>query len=384
MNWRKILVYGVAAIVLAAGGYYLYRSDSREKQSLSAARQFPPAPVTVAAVVREPVPVQLGTIGTVQPISTVSVKSRVDGQIFKVGFQEGQLVHKDDLLFQIDPRPFRMALLQAQANLARDKAQLLRAQLDLKRYAELSKKDFAPQQQYELARATAESAEATVKADEALIDQAKLNLTDYAEIRSPIEGRTGNLLVSAGNLVKANDTIALVVITQIQPIYVSFSIPQDKLPEVRRRMGSSTLPVAVTINGDPGPPVEGQVTFINNQVDAATGTIQLKATFPNTDDRLVPGQFVNVMMTLTTMPNALVVPSQAVQNGQSGTYVFVVKPDRTVEQRSVELGPTVADKSVIMRGLEAGEQVVTDGQLRLFPGARVQIRNAALNAKEAS
>ena len=380
MELRKIVGFGAMAAAVAVGGYYYFYVYSPAKMAAknaqSAARATASAPVMVARVAQEAVPLQIGTIGNVSPVSTVSIKSLVDGQIFKVGFQEGQIVQKGDLLFQIDPRPFVATLQKAQAALESDKSQVVRADLDLKRFAELAKKDFAPQQQYEQARAAADVAHASVLADEAAIDQAKLNL-EYCQIRSPIDGRTGNILINVGNLVKANDTTALVMINQLEPIYVSFSIPQNSLPEVRKRMALGALPVTVTIPGDSGGPVDGEVTFINNQVDVTTGTIQLKATIGNNDKRHDPGQIVKVTMTLNTLTGALVVPTQAVQSGQNGTYVYVVRPDNTVEQRLVEVGPTIDAKSVIEKGLEAGEQVVTDGQLRLFPGAAVEIRNAA-------
>jgi len=380
MRARKLVIFGVMAAAVAAGGYYYYFVYSPAKlaanSAQSVARVVPPAPVMVAQVSQEAVPVQLGTVGSVQQYTTVSVKSLVDGQIFKAGFEEGQYVHKGDLLFLVDPRPFEAALQKAQAALESDKAQALRGDLDLKRFETLAQKDYAPQQQYEQARATADVAHASVLADEAAIDQAKLSL-EYCQIRSPIDGRTGNMLVNVGNLVKANDTVALVMINQIRPIYVSFTIPEQSIADVRRRMADGKLYVDVTIPGDPGAPVRGEITFINNQVDTSTGTIQLKATFPNLDDRLVPGQFVQVKMTLAMLSAALVVPSQAIQTGQKGTYVYVVKANKTVEQRPVEVGPTVDTKSVIQKGLEVGEQVVTDGQLRLFPGAAVEIRNAA-------
>ncbi len=376
MRVRRSHVFAAMAVLLAAGGYYyfsVYLPRAKHAQAASAATLV--APVTVAPVTEQAVPVQYNTIGTVQQFTTVSVKSLVDGQIFKAGFLEGQYVHRGDLLFQIDPRPFQAALQQAQANLERDKAQSVRADLDLKRYDELAKKDWASRQQYEQARATADSAHASVLADQAAIDQAKLNI-EYSQIRSPIDGRTGNMLINVGNLVKANDTVALVMINQTRPIYVSFAISQQNLPEVRARMASEALYVTVVIPGDSGGPERGKVTFINNQVDTSTGTIQLKATFPNENDRLVPGQFVNVAMTLATLTNALVVPSQAVQTGQKGTYVYVLKPDKTVEERAVELGPQLEATAVVTKGLQAGEEVVTDGQLRLFPGAKVEVRKA--------
>ena len=380
MSKRQTLIFGLLAAAVAGGGYYYFNvfepARAAAQAKLAAAGGTAPAPVTVATVAKESVPVRIGTIGNAQAYSTVSVKSRVDGQIFAVGFQEGHLVHKGDLLFQIDPRLFEAQLGQAQANLARDKSQLVRANLDLQRYTELSRKDFASHQTYETARAAAESGEATVAADQAAVDQAKLNL-EYTQIRSPIDGLTGNLLINAGNIVKAEDTPALVVINQVKPIYVSFSIPEQDLPEVKRRMAAGSLPVQTTIPGDQGPPEQGEVTFINNTVDTSTGTIQLKATFPNEDGRLTPGQFVEVAMTLTTLSDALVVPSRAIQTGQNGNYVFVVKPDRTVEQRPVELGVTVDTRSVVQKGLAPGEQVVTEGQIRLYPGAKVDIKNAA-------
>jgi multidrug efflux system membrane fusion protein len=373
MTGRTKLIGGVVALLVLAVGVYAFEGGFSAKV---VARAPPLAPVVVATVATQSVPVQFTTIGTVQPISTVSVKSRDDGQIFKVGFEEGQLVRKGDLLFQLDPRPYQATLDQAKANLVRDQASLVRADLDLKRYTELAKKDFAPRQQLEQARATAEGAKATIDADQATIEQAKLNL-DYSTITAPIDGRTGNLLVTGGNLVKANDTVALVTINQVTPIYVSFSVPQDTMPEVQRRMGAGAVPVTVTINGDTSGPIQGQVTFINNQVDSSTGTMQLKATFANESGRLVPGQFVNVAMTLSTLTQALVVPSQAVQSGQNGTYVFVVKPDKTVEMRLVQIGPTTDTKSVVTKGLELGDQVVIEGQLRLAPGVKVDIKNAA-------
>ncbi|HLI12020.1 MAG TPA: efflux RND transporter periplasmic adaptor subunit [Alphaproteobacteria bacterium] len=373
MRLRQAVVFGVLAVAVAAAGYGYFHA---EKPKPGLAARPAAAPVAVAKVEAETVPVAVATIGNAQAYSTVSVKSRVDGQIFQVGFKEGQLVRKGDLLFVIDPRPFEAQLRQAQANLERDKAQLVRAQLDLKRYAELSKKDFAPQQQFENARATAESMQATVAADEAALLQAQLNL-EYTRIKSPVDGLTGNLLINEGNIVKANDTISLVIINQVRPIYVSFAIPEQDLPEVKARMASGALPVEVTIPGDSGGPVRGEVTFINNAVDTSTGTIQLKATIANDDNRLTPGQFVNVRMTLSTLAAALVIPSQAVQTGQNGDYVYVVRPDQTVEQRTVELGPIVDAKAVVRKGLSLGDEVVIDGQLRLFPGARIEIRSAA-------
>jgi membrane fusion protein, multidrug efflux system len=376
MKARYLAILVLAAAGAGAAYYYERQAVTQPAHANVAPAQAPAAPVTVALVVQKPMPVRLSAVGNARAYAIVSVKSRVDGQIFKVGFQEGQLVHKGDLLFAIDPRPFEAALHQAQANLARDQATLQRNRLDLDRYSELLKKDFAPRQQIDQTKASVDSMVATLQADQSSIVQAQLNL-EYCQIRSPIEGITGNLLVNEGNLVKANDTVNLVVINQVKPIYVSFSVAQQNLPEIKRRMAAGKLAVEVAIPGDDGPAETGGLTFINNSVDMNTGTIQLKATFPNDNGRLTPGQFVNVGLTLSTIQAALVVPAQAVQSGQHGNYVFVVKPDKTVEMRSVQLGFTIENEAIIDKGVQPGEQVVTSGQLRLFPGARVEIRNAA-------
>jgi multidrug efflux system membrane fusion protein len=368
----------IALAVVAAGAVYYHERQvvTPPAQARAGNAHLPPAPVTVAAVVQKPMPVRLSAVGNALAYAVVSVKSRVDGQIFKVGFLEGQLVHQGELLFQIDPRPFEAALRQAKANLARDHATLERNQLDLVRYSELIKKDFTSRQQVEQTKASVDSMAATIEADQALIVQAELNL-EYCEIRSPLEGIAGNLLVNQGNLVKANDTVNLVVIHQVKPIYVSFSVAEQNLPEIKRRRAAGKLVVDVSIPGDPGPPETGELTFVNNAVDMNTGTIQLKATFPNTDGRLTSGQFVNASLVLDMITDALVVPAEAVQSGQNGNYVFIVKADKTVEMRPVKLNFTIENEAVIESGLKAGEQVVTTGHLRLFPGAHVEIRNAA-------
>jgi multidrug efflux system membrane fusion protein len=320
MRARPLVI--LVLILAAAAGLYFYarkppqaNAPPRPGQAAAASpatAALPPAPITVAVVARSAVPVRLTAVGNAQAYATVAIKSRVDGQIFKVGFQEGQLVHKGDLLFSIDPRPFEAQLRQAQANLARDQATLERNRQDLARYAELLKKDFAPRQQYDQMKAAVDSTAATLQADQAAITQAELNV-EYCQIRAPIEGITGNLLVDQGNLVKANDTVSLVVINQVKPIYVSFSVPQDNLPEIKRRMASEKLSVDAIIPGDASAPERGILTFVNNAVDLNTGTIQLKATFANADGHLTPGQFVNAALTLSTLRDALVVPAQAVQ-----------------------------------------------------------------------
>ena len=357
-------------------------------------------PVEVATAVQKTVPVQLRAIGNVQAYSTVSVKSRIAGQLMRVYFKEGQDVKNGELLFLIDPRPFEAALKQAEANLERDLAQVKQAeanlerdtaqaknaQVDAERYKFLFEKGVVAKQQYENFRTNAEALEATVRADRAAkanaeagviadraaVENAKLQL-GYCSIRSPMEGRTGSLIVQEGNMIKEND-IAMVVINQITPIYASFSVPEQHLAEIKKYMDLGKLKVQATVPNDETPPEEGLISFIDNAVDTATGTIRLKGTFANKGKRLWPGQFVNVVLTLTEEPNAILVPSQAIQTGQEGQYVFVVKPDKTVESRPVVLGLTLNNQTVVQKGLNPGETVVTDGQLRLYPGAKVEIK----------
>ncbi len=372
---RKIF----AALVMAAigtGGYLYARSDPVLPQNVAEADAVP---VTVAVAVRKSVPIVLPEIGNVQAYSTVSVKSRVDGQIFEVGFKDGQTVHKGDLLFAIDPRTFDAAVRQAEANLARDKAQLEGAQLDLTRYSQLAKSGFAAQQKYEESKTAVDSLEATAKADQAALETARLSQS-YATIRAPIDGRTGSILIHAGNLVKANDTNPLVVINQVHPIYVSFAVPEQYLPEITRRMSQSALSVEARIADDNEPPATGQLSFVNNAVDTTTGTIMLKATFANEDERLVPGAFVRVRLVLKSLDNAVVVPTPAIQNGQDGSYVYVVKSDATVEKRTVTGLTEIGDETAVESGINEGDRVVTDGQLRLRPGVRITPKTGAEKA----
>jgi len=342
----------------------------------------PPVPVVVAPVVKKDVPVQFKNIGNVEPYATVAIKARVGGEIKKVNFQEGQDVKAGDLLFVIDPRPLEAALKQAQANLVRDTALANKAESDARRYAELIKKEFVSQQEFEQARATAESLKATVKADEVAVENARLQLS-YCFITAPISGRTGNLKADLGNLIKADADTPMVVINQIQPIYVSFAVPEQLLPEVKKYMAVEKVTVTAVIPKDDKDQQveEGGLTFVNNTVDTATGTILCKATFDNRDKHLWPGLFVNVVVNFTTEKGAAVVPSQALQTGQQGQFVFVVKPDLTAEARPVEVGRTFNGEVVVKKGLEAGEQVVTDGQLRLVPGAKVEVKQPEGGAK---
>ena len=333
-------------------------------------------PVLAGKVEEKDVPRRLTAIGSAQAFATVAVKSRVDGQIVEAFFKAGQTVAKGDLLFRIDARPFEVALRLAQANLERDRAQATKAQGDVTRYKSLVGKGYTSQQKYEEARATFDALRAVQKADEAAIEAAKLQL-DYTAIRSPIDGRTGNMLVDTGNLIKANDAGPLVVITQLRPIYVTFSVPEHYLARIKRLMAEGEVPVEAKLPGTETASARGHLVFINNAVDTNTGTIQLKAEFENAGTELTDGQFVNVALTLEHRPTALVIPSQALQDGQRGTFVFVVKENSTVEMRDVIADDTVGDVTVITKGLAAAETVVLDGQLLLRPGSKVAIKSAS-------
>jgi len=415
-----------ALLVVAALAALAGCGDGGRAQAARSAAP-PPVPVGVGTVVEKAVPLQVVAVGNVQAYTTVGVKSQVAGQIQTVHFKEGDEVKRGDLLFTIDPRPLEAALrqaeanvtkdraqlrqteaargqrqaeiTQAQANLERDVAQLENARVQEQRYRELVRKELVAREQYDQIRTALAASEATVAADraalenaraaaraaeamidnaraaiaagEAMVETARLQLA-YTTIRAPMDGRTGNLLVQAGNVLKSGEDSPLVVIAQIRPIYVSFGVPERELDAIKTYRARGTLKVEAMVDGGRKVAV-GAVTFMNNTVDASTGTIQLKATFPNGDNALWPGQFVDVALTLTT-ENALVVPAQAVQTGQKGAYVFVVKPDSTVEARPVTIGRRVASEVTIATGLASGERIVTDGQLRLVPGARVDIK----------
>jgi multidrug efflux system membrane fusion protein len=334
-------------------------------------------PVVIARVSQRTIPVQVRAIGNVEPYSTISVKALIGGQLQNVFFTEGDMVKKGQKLFLIDPRPQEEAIRQLEANLAKDAAQAQNAEADAARYAALFKEGVVAKQQTELSAANASALQATLAADRAAISNAKLQL-EYCTIYSPIDGKTGNLMVKEGNVVKAND-IALVTINQIEPIYVTFSVPEKELPEIRRRMGGG-LAVQATIGAEPEV-TTGRLTFIDNAVDQTTGTIKMKGTFTNADHRLWPGQFINVTLTTGQQANAILVPSQAVQVGQKGQYVYVVGANNTAEMRIVNVGLT-AGADIAVTGVRPGEAVVTDGQSRLMPGAAVQVVNK--NAPSAS
>jgi len=330
--------------------------------------------VTVAKVEQKDVPMQIRLIGNVQPFSTVSVHALVNGQLTRVSFKEGDNVRKGQPLFTIDPRPYEATLQQAEANLARDEAQYRNAQSEAARYAELVKKDYVTKEEYEKMTSGAEAAKAVVAADRAAVENARLQLS-YCNIVAPIDGRTGSLMVHAGNIVHTNDTNPLVVINQVTPIYVQFAVPESQLGSMRSRRDLG-VPVTASPRGGGAAIAAGRLSFMDNAVDTTTGTITLKALFGNENRALWPGQFVTVAVTLQDRPKAVVVPSQAVQTGQRGQYVYVVKEDRSVEMRPVKVAETVDQQSIIEKGLGPGETVVTDGQLRLTPKSHVEVKNA--------
>jgi membrane fusion protein, multidrug efflux system len=354
-------------------------SEKKAEQS-----KTPPAvPVRVAAVVQRAVPIQIRTIGNVEAYATVGIKPRIMGELFEVHFREGDEVKRGDLLFTFDPRPYQAALTEAQAKLARNAVLARNAEMDAKRYAELVQKNYVSQEKYNEVRSNAEALRATLNADQAAVESARLQLS-YCTIYAPISGRTGDLMADAGNTIKANPDDPMVYIRQIQPIQASFAVPEKHLVGIQRFAAARTLRVYASIPGDNAQPIEGQLTFIDNSVNTTTGTIRLKATFENSDRRLWPGQFVDVVLTLTERPNALTIPSAAIQSGQQGTYVFVVKPDTTVEIRPTTIGFYIDQDAVVDVGLQAGENVVIDGQLRLVPGARAEVINPAISTDSPS
>ena len=347
-------------------------SSGTEAPNAAAQTPAPGIPVTAGTVAAQNVPVFLQGIGTVQAYNMVAVKSRVDGQIVKVDFKEGQDIKAGDSLFQIDPRPFQAALEQAQAAKQKDEAQLTGAQLDLDRYEKLIGSGWQTRQSYDQQKAQVGQLQAAIKGDEAQINTAKLNLS-YSDIRSPIDGRLGARLVDKGNLVHANDNTALVTISEVKPIFVSFTLPQETLHDIRENQNKAPL-VVLAYNGDGTKQLaEGKLTMIDNAVDQATGTIRLKARFDNDEERLWPGAFVSARVILSVRKDVATVPSQTVQQGPNGHYAYVIKPDDTVERRAVDVASIQDGIAVVTKGLAAGERVVVDGQYRLTNGARVKI-----------
>jgi multidrug efflux system membrane fusion protein len=351
------------------------RSGGRAQQSRAGGgRAREAVPVRVATAAQKAMPLQLRAVGNVEAYSTVAVKSQVTGVLTQAHFKEGQNVKKGQLLFTIDPRPFESVLKQAEANLARDTAQLQNAREQARRYAELFKKQYVSQEQYEQIRTNADALEAVVEADKAAVETARVQLS-YCYIYSPIDGQAGTLLVNEGNLVRVNDAAPLVVLNQVTPINVTFGVPEQNLADIRRHMATGSLKVEARFQSDEGRPEQGVLAFVDNAVDRTTGTIKLKAEFKNEEKRLWPGQFVNVALTLSTQADAVVVPSEAIQVGQEGQHVFVVKPDNSVEVRPVVVGRTDEGEAVVAKGLQPGEQIVREGQFLLGPGSRIEVKD---------
>jgi membrane fusion protein, multidrug efflux system len=331
----------------------------------------PAVPVTAGTVIAEDVPVFLHGIGTAQAYNMVSIKSRVDGQIVKIDFKEGQEVREGDLLLQIDPRPYQATLAQAEAVKQKDEAQLAGAQADLERYAQLVPSGHQTRQSYDQQKTLVAQLQASIKADEAQIQTAKLNL-GYTEIRSPIDGRLGARLVDKGNLVRATDNTVLVTISEVKPIFVSFTLPQKTLEDIREHQKQAPLTVRAYTGDGKKQLADGKLTMIDNAIDQATGTIRLKARFDNENERLWPGEFVSLRVILIVRNGVTTVPAQTVQDGPNGQYAYIIKPDDTVERRSVEVGSVQDGIAVVTKGLSPGERVVVEGQYRLTNGTRIK------------
>jgi membrane fusion protein, multidrug efflux system len=371
MKTRTVLI-GIATLAIAGALGWRY-GPGLMSPSPPAVHAAPAIPVTAGIAEAQDIPVYIQGLGTVQAFNTVNVRSRVDGQITKVFFKEGQEVRTGDPLFQIDPRPFQAALDQAKATKAKDQASLQGAQLDLQRYSKLMPSGFQTQQQYDQQKATVGQFQGAVQADQAQIDTAQLNL-DYATVRSPIDGRTGQRLIDIGNYVQATQNTNLVTVTQLKPVYISFTLPQTELDPVRQANQNGELAVDAYGQDNKTLLSQGKLTLIDNQVDVATGTFHLRATFDNNDLRLWPGEFVNARLVLSTKKNAVTVPAETVMQGPDGAYVYVIKPDGTADRRAVTVAMTQEGRAVIDKGLAAGDHVVVEGQYRVTQGGKLQIR----------
>ena len=331
-------------------------------------------PVTAAPVQEKDVPLYMTAIGTAESFKTVQIHAQLTGQLSAVNFKEGEDVTAGQVLFELDRRPLEAALRQAEAALQRDTAQAANATAVAKRLEDLQARGIAPRDQLDTARSSAAALQATVEADRAAIENATVQLS-YATIKAPISGRTGALMVHQGNLVRANDATPLVVINQVSPIFESFSIPEARLPDLRHYMAKGQMRVQAQPSGEETS-ATGRISFVDNQVDATTGTIRVKAEFPNTDHLLWPGQYSDITITLTVEPKKLVIPTTAVQTGQQGSYVFIIGPDQKVQLKTIKVDRTVGNEAIIAQGISAGDTVVTDGQLRLNPGVQVSVKSS--------
>ncbi|HUA56195.1 MAG TPA: efflux RND transporter periplasmic adaptor subunit [Candidatus Sulfotelmatobacter sp.] len=374
LTMRRIVMLLVVAAVVGGGiAWYVVREPAT---ATPAARQAPPAvPVLAGTAETRDVQLYLNGLGTVQAFNTVTVKARVDGQLDKIAFVEGQEVKAGDVLAQIDPRPFQAALGQAIANKASDEAKLLNAKLDLQRYSSLVQREFATRQSVDTQNALVAQLDAAIQGDQAMIDNARVQL-GYTTITAPLDGRTGVRLIDQGNIVHAGDAGGIVVITQLQPISVIFTLPQDVLDDVHEEMAKGQLKVIANKRDESSVIDEGTLALIDNQIDQTTGTIRLKATFPNLKNALWPGEFVSARLMLGVRRGVVTVPAQVVQRGPSGTYAYVIKPDDTVEMHDIKVLQIRDGIAVISTGLTAGERVVVDGQYKLRPGVRVDTATA--------
>jgi multidrug efflux system membrane fusion protein len=382
-RWRGRLLLLLLLIAAAVGLIvtHPWRGTAPPKGGRSGADVVQSVRDAVAA--KGDMPVVLQGIGTVTPLATVTVKTQINGQLTEVAFKEGQLVKKGDFLAQIDPRPFQVALEQAQGQLAHDEALLQQSLSDLARFQILLKQDSISRQQAENQRFLVMQNQGSIKTDQALIDNAKLNLT-YCHIVSPVDGRVGLRQVDAGNYVQTTDPSGIVVITQLQPISVIFPLPQDTLEQVMARLRSGAkLQVSAYDHGNVKQIAAGTLDTVDNQIDTTTGTVKLRAIFPNTDDALFPNEFVNAHLLVNTLRDVVVAPTAAVQTGVPGTFVWLVKPDNTVIVRPVKVGPSDGEHSAILSGLEPGDRVVTDGTDRLREGAKVMVPSGNANAPAA-
>ncbi len=367
---NNLILIGIILAISGAAFYRFYPWAAAEPRKST--RSGPTAPVAVAQAALRDVPLVLDLVGRAEAYESVTLKARVDGQVAALPFTEGQAVAAGEVLVRLDPADFDARLQQAEANLARDRAQLTKAERDVDRLLSLKGRGFVSDQQLADARVAADALAATVRADQAAVESARLQRS-YATIKAPFAGIVGAKLVSPGAAVKANDT-ALAVLNRVRPIYVGFAVPERYLPRLRAALRTEALPVTVAVPGDSGQRFSGEARFLDNAVDPTTGAIQMKATVPNDAHALTPGQFLNVGLTLDTLSAAVTVPAVAVQQGPEGSFVFVVKPDATVETRPVAVTLLQTGNAVIGQGLREGETVVTDGQLRLSPGSKVQIK----------